>query len=120
MSAEIVHALILASLSFVMIVFVVILAQRQKISFRYAVGWTVLCGFGLLGGIAVPVISPIAKALNLAPISIVVGLAIIVLLSICIQLTISISGLQSQVRLLAEEIALSNLNNSSNQDLHAQ
>jgi hypothetical protein len=85
------------------------LAQKQRISFRYAAGWIVLFGVGLVGGIVVPVVAPLADFLSLAPISIVVGSAVLALLAICIQLTVSISGLQNQVRQLAEQIALNDL-----------
>lgn len=109
MGHQIIHSLIVGSLSLALMVGVFLLAQKQKISFRYAVGWIVLFGVGLLGGIFVPLVTPLADFLNLAPISIVVGSAVIVLLGICVQLTVSISGLQSQVRQLAEKIALNDL-----------
>jgi len=109
MRPQIIHSLIVGSLSLALMVGVFLLAQKQKISFRYAVGWIVLLGVGLLGGIVVPLVAPLADFLNLAPISIVVGSAVIVLLGICVQLTVSISGLQSQVRQLAEKIALNDL-----------
>ena len=55
------------------------LARRGRLSFRYTVGWLVLC---LLG----------------------IG-AIILLLAICVQFSISISGMQEQIRRLTEEAA---------------
>jgi hypothetical protein len=105
----VIHSLIVGSLSLALMVGVFLLAQKQKISFRYAVGWIVLLCVGLLGGIVVPLAAPLADLLNLAPISIVVGSAVLALLAICVQLTVSISGLQSQVRQLAEKIALNDL-----------
>lgn len=98
-------------------IIVFLLAQKQKITFRYAAGWLTLLGFGLLGGIVVPLISPIANYLNLAPISIVAGAGVFVLLVICIQLTVSISGLQNQVRQLAEQIALNELKWKNDKEL---
>ena len=98
-----------SSLSFALMLGVFSLAQKQKISFRYAAGWIVLFSVGLVGGIVVPLVTPLADFLSLAPISIVVGSAVLALLAICIQLTVSISGLQNQVRQLAEKIALNDL-----------
>jgi len=109
MRPQIIHALMVGSLSLALMVGVFSLAQKQKISFRYAAGWIVLFGVGLVGGIVVPVVAPLADFLSLAPISIVVGSAVLALLAICIQLTVSISGLQNQVRQLAEQIALNDL-----------
>jgi hypothetical protein len=102
-------------LSLASIVVVFSLAQKQKISFRYAAGWMILFGVGLLGGIVVPLVAPLADFLNLAPISIVVGSAVLALLAICVQLTVSISGLQHQVRQLAEKIALNDLETKKQQ-----
>ena len=109
MSTQTIHALVVSSLSLTLIVGVIQLAQKQRISLRYAAGWIVLLGVGLLGGIVVPLIAPLADFLSLAPISIVAGSAILVLLVICVQLTVSISGLQNQVRQIAEKIALNDL-----------
>lgn len=109
MSPQVVHSLLVASLSLGLMVAVFQFAQKQKISFRYAAGWMVLFGVGVIGGIVVPLIAPLAESLNLAPISIVVGSAVFVLLIICVQLTVSISALQAQVRQLSERIALNEL-----------
>ncbi len=109
MSFETVHSLLVSGLSLALMIVVILLAQRQKISFRYAVGWLGLFALGFMGALIVPLIGPLADSLNLAPISIMAAIAVFVLLMICIQLSVSISGLQQQVRQLAEEIALNEL-----------
>lgn len=109
MSSEAIHSAMVSSASLALMIVIFVLAQRQKISFRYAAGWLILLAFGLMGGIVVPLIAPLADYLNLAPVSIVAGSGVLVLLVICIQLTVSISGLQNQVRRLAEQIALNDL-----------
>jgi hypothetical protein len=109
MSFETVHSLLVSSLSLVLMIIVILLTRKQKISFRYAVGWLCLFMLGLLGALIVPLIGPIADSLNLAPISIMAATAVFVLLMICVQLSVSISGLQHQVRQLAERIALNDL-----------
>lgn len=82
------------------------LARRQKLSFRYTAGWLFLLAVSILAGLLIPIVEPIADVLNLSPVAVLVGISITILLAVCIQLSISISGLQKQVRILAEELAL--------------
>lgn len=92
-----------------------ILGRRQLLSFRYAVGWLgFLMGVSLLSLLS-PLVEPIAKFVGVSPAVIVAGSSAAALLMICLQLSISISGLQAQVRRLAEEVALrdNSLNNGA-------
>ncbi len=84
----------------------VTLARRQMLSFRYAAGWLVLLLLTALSGILIPLARPISESLSTTPGVLVSGLAIVILVMICVQLSVSISGLQKQVQKLAEEIAL--------------
>jgi len=82
------------------------LARRQLLSFRYAIGW-----LGFLLGASVlslfsPLVEPIANFVGVSPAVVVAGSSAAALLVICLQLSISISGLQDQVRRLSEEVAL--------------
>jgi hypothetical protein len=61
---------------------------------------------GLLAGLFVPVIQPMANFLQLTPAALLALIAVVLLVSICIQLSISISGLQDQIRSMAEKVAL--------------
>ena len=85
---------------------VISLSRRGRISFRYTVGWLTLCLLSAVGGLLLPVIEPLSRKLQLDAFSLVGALAVIVLLGLCIQLSISISGLQSQLRRLNEDLAL--------------
>ena len=85
---------------------VISLSRRGRISFRYTVGWLTLCLLSAVGGLLLPVIEPLSRKFQLDAFSLVGALAVIVLLSLCIQLSISISGLQSQLRRLNEDMAL--------------
>ena len=87
------------------IVAVVMLARRQKISFQYAIGWLVLLIIALFSGLLVPVVEPVATAAKLSPVAVILAISVVILLAVCIQLSISISGLQRQVRRLHEEVA---------------
>ena len=85
---------------------VIFLARKQKISFRYSAGWLLLCVLGLVAGFFIPSIEALAVKLQLGVGVLVIGLASLVLLALCIQLSVSISGLQRQVQLLNEDVAL--------------
>ena len=85
---------------------IIVLSRRNRISFRYTIGWLTLCVLSAVGGLLLPVIEPLSKKLKLDAFSLVGALAVIVLLSLCIQLSISISGLQRQLRKLNEDIAI--------------
>jgi hypothetical protein len=106
MSQQAAQALEIAVVSLAFAIFVVYLARKQRISFRYTVGWLALCIIGALSGLLIPVITPLASALQLDAFSLVGAVAIVVLLALCVQLSISISGLQRQVQLLNEDLAL--------------
>lgn len=85
---------------------IIFLSRRNRISFRYTIGWLTLCVLSAVGGLLLPVIEPLSKKLQLGAFSLVGALAVIVLLSLCIQLSISISGLQRQLRKLNEDVAI--------------
>ena len=85
---------------------IIVLSRRNRISFRYTMGWLTLSALSAVGGLLLPVIEPLSKKLQLDAFSLVGALAVIVLLSLCIQLSISISGLQRQLRKLNEDIAI--------------
>ena len=54
----------------------------------------------------VPVVDPVSEALDVSPAVLLVVVLVVLLALICIQLSISISGMQEQNRRLAERIAL--------------
>jgi hypothetical protein len=62
-----------------------------------------LVGSELLRGIFSPLAEPLAEQLNLSPAALLGVGGLLLLLVLCVQLSISISGLQEQVRTLAEE-----------------
>ena len=106
MSPEVSQAIAATCLAFAGGTLVIILARRQMLSFRYAAGWLVLLTVTALSGILIPVTRPLAESLSTTPGVLVSGMAIMILVLICIQLSVSISGLQKQIQKLAEELAL--------------
>ena len=106
MSQQAAQALEIAVIALAFAIFVLYLARKQLISFRYTIGWLILCTLGTFSGLLIPAMTPLANALQLDAFSLVGTVAIIVLLVLCVQLSISISGLQRQVQLLNEDLAL--------------
>ena len=82
-----------------------VLARRGRLSFRYTVGWLVLCLFGITAGAAVQIVQPLAEKLKVTPAALLSIGAVFLLLAICVQFSISISGMQEQIRRLTEEAA---------------
>lgn len=84
---------------------VYLLARRGRLSFRYTVGWLVLCLFGITAGASVPLVQPLAEKLKVTPAALLSIAAVMLLVAICVQFSISISGMQEQIRRLTEESA---------------
>ena len=106
MNQQRVQAIEIAIVACLFAVAVLSLSHRGNISFRYTIGWLSLCALSAVGGLLLPVIEPLSQKLRLDAFSLVGALAVIVLLGLCIQLSISISGLQRQLRRLNEDVAL--------------
>jgi len=103
------HALEIAVIAILFGLHIIRLSRLQRISFRYTVGWLALSAITLFAGILVPVISPVANYLKIAPFVLLASGAITVLLVICIQLTVSISFLQRGQQKMNEEVAFARL-----------
>ena len=86
-------------------IFVYLLARKSRLSFRYALGWLLLFVPGLFAVVFLPLITPLSNFLKITPAAVLAVTFMIVLIAICIQLSISISGLQEQIRTLSEEVA---------------
>ena len=98
------------SASILFSIFVYLLARKSRLSFRYALGWLLLFVPGLFAVVFLPLITPLSNFLKITPAAVLAVTFMIVLIAICIQLSISISGLQEQIRTLAEEVAQLRLN----------
>ena len=81
-------------------------SRKQKISFRYTVGWLILFGFMALGGLAISKIEKVADQFEVSPAAFIAAISAFLLLGLCVQLSISISGLQRQLRKVNEDVAL--------------
>jgi hypothetical protein len=106
----------IAVVSILFLILIVSLSRKGRLSFRYSLGWFAVFAIAALGGVLVPIVDPIASLLRVSVLAVVVGVVVCLLLLICIQLSISISGLQRQLRSLAEDIALRTVKESD--ELH--
>lgn len=98
--------MLLAGVVGLLVVTVVVrLSRRGQLSFRYTVGWIGVASFGILAGLFVPIAEPIASTLGLSAAALIGLGALVFITAIAIQLSISISGLQKQIRTLVEEVA---------------
>ncbi len=82
------------------------LARRHLISLRYALGWTLISFIGILGALLTPLVEPVAAQFGMSPTGVLLTGATVVLLAITLQLSVSVSGLQAQLRDVAEAHAL--------------
>jgi hypothetical protein len=85
---------------------ILLIARRGILSMRYTIGWLFVAACVAVGGLLGWLIDPIADALDVEPVAIVVAVAVMALLAITVQLSISVSGLTEASRTLAQSIAL--------------
>ncbi len=105
MSQGAIQTLIATISGLLMATAIYVLARRGRISFRYTVGWLVLCLFGITAGASIQIVEPLAEKLKVTPAALLGIGAIFLFLAICVQISISISGMQEQIRSLTEEAA---------------
>jgi len=82
------------------------LSRRGRLSFRYSFGWILVAGTGIVGGTFAPFARPVAELLGVSTAALLTYLVLLFTILISVQLSISISGIQKQIRQLAEEIAI--------------
>jgi hypothetical protein len=106
MSTALKQTLVLASGGVALAVVIVALVRHRLITTRYALGWLAIALFVVLGALFTGFVGSVGDVAGMTPTAVLLAVATIVLLAITIQLSISVSGLQSQVRDLAESHAL--------------
>lgn len=87
-------------------VLVLLIARKHLLTLRYTVGWVVLAVVLTLSALLSGFVEPLANAVGMTATGVLLALASGTLLLICIQLSISVSGLSSQLRELTEANAL--------------
>ncbi len=93
----------------------VILYRRKFLSVRYFVGWNVVGASLGVGSLVLAVVHGRVRSEVLTATAVSVGL--IVLLGLLVQLSISVSGLQRQLRQVAQAVALLSTNQTGAQSI---
>ena len=100
-----VHVVLACISGFALISLIRFLSRRGRLSMRYTLGWFIIGLLSLFYPILLLASEWVSELLDIQPAVILIGLPFIVLLLVCIQLSISVSGLIEQVRVLLEEVA---------------
>lgn len=100
-----VHVLLAGISGFAFIGLIRFLSRRGRLSLRYTLGWLIIGLLSLFYPILLLASEWVSELLDIQPAVVLIGLPLIVLLLVCIQLSISVSGLIEQVRVLLEEVA---------------
>ncbi len=106
MAGGIGQGLLIATGGVLLAVAAVTLARRRLITLRYMLGWLAIAVVTLVGAAAASLVQPIAEHFSMTATGVLLAGATVVLIAIAIQLSISVSGLQTQLRELAEAHAL--------------
>jgi hypothetical protein len=80
------------------------LGRKRRISFRYTVGWLILGLGGAITAFLLPHLQPIAEFFKVSPSAVLIAGTAVFLVFICLQLSVSISGMQEQLRTLVEKL----------------
>ena len=83
-----------------------LLARRQMMSLRYTVLWVIIAVSGMLGALLTPLVEPISELFGMSPTGLLLAGASAILLTITLLLSVSVSGLQEQLRDVSEAHAL--------------
>ena len=84
----------------------VVLVRRRLLSIRYGLGWLTVSVLGVLGAPVLSVLSTKVQSAGFTATGFSLGLFIVFLGLVCLQLSISLSGLHSSVQDLTEHAAL--------------
>jgi hypothetical protein len=101
-----VQAVIIMAGAVALMISTIILVRRRMLSIRYGFGWLAV---SILGIVAAPILSALASQvghLGFTPTGFSLGILIVFLGLICLQLSISLSGLHHAIQDLAEHAAL--------------
>ncbi|HZV72986.1 MAG TPA: DUF2304 domain-containing protein [Conexibacter sp.] len=84
----------------------VVLVRRRLLSIRYGMGWLAVSVLGLVGAPLLSMLSSHVRAIGFTPTGFSLGIFVAFLGLVCLQLSISLSGLHGAVQDLAEHAAL--------------
>ena len=82
------------------------LARRRLLSVRYGLGWFAVSLLGIVGAPILSVLAPQVERLGFTQTGFSLGVFVVFLGLVCLQLSISLSGLHAAIQDLAEHAAL--------------
>lgn len=113
LSIAIKQAVVMAAAGLGLISIAMLLARRQLITVRYALGWSAIGLAVVVGSVLGGLVPRLGRVAGMTPTAVLLALAVIILVAISIQLSISVSGLQRQLRDVVERLALSDADRDS-------
>ncbi len=84
----------------------IVLVRRRLLSIRYGLGWITVSAAGIAAGPLLVVLTKEAKRFGFTPTGFSAGVFIVFLVLLCLQLSISLSGLHRAIQDLSEHAAL--------------
>jgi uncharacterized membrane protein YeaQ/YmgE (transglycosylase-associated protein family) len=84
----------------------VVLVRRRLLSIRYGMGWLAVSVLGLVGAPVLSLLAERVESIGFTPTGFSLGIFVAFLGLVCLQLSISLSGLHGAVQDLAEHAAL--------------
>ena len=102
------QALVMAGAGLALVARVILVARRGLITVRYALGWTFIGLLVIIGSLFAGLVPGLGEVAGMSPTAVLLVGAVVVLVGIAIQLSISVSGLQRQLRDVIEREALNN------------
>ena len=101
------QAIVLAIGGLALVAVVVVLARRRLVTTRYALGWILVAAAVVVAASLTGFVGELGTVAGMTPTAVFLALATVTLVGLALQLSISVSGLQSQLRDVVEALALS-------------
>ena len=100
------HVVLLVGAGLTFMTGIAYLSRRSRLSMRYTLGWLSIALLSLLYPLVLFAAPEISNFLGVQQLAIFLGLPLIIVILVCVQLSISVSGLLEQTRTLTESIAI--------------
>ncbi|HEY2141440.1 MAG TPA: DUF2304 domain-containing protein [Solirubrobacteraceae bacterium] len=100
------QAVLIESGALMLLISTVVLVRKRLLSIRYGLGWITVSLGGIAGAPLLVLLSGQARKLGFTPTGFSLGVFITFLGLLCLQLSISLSGLHNAIQDLAEHCAL--------------
>ena len=100
------HAIFLALCGVCLLALTLVLVRRGLLTARYALGWVCVSAVAVIGAPVFAFLSTQVAFVRLTPAGFSLVVAILFLLAVCVQLSVSLSGLIASTQDIAERLAL--------------